>query len=172
MREPILESNRYHILISYFIFKSQFLPRLKISNLLRFWISIDLNILKSFLGEKRGQFLMFSDKRNSFLSLPINSWGRSLCAQNDEFLQKIFDILWKTLWNILILAHNTPQDTFIAFVQSVATRWYFERILKSLSPSINDPILTNYCFYTNNGLDTNFINKILLSLIEWWSLRK
>ena len=59
MWEPILESKRYHILISDFIFKSQFLPRSKISNPLRFWISIDLNILESFLEEKCVQFLIF-----------------------------------------------------------------------------------------------------------------
>ena len=92
MWEPILESKRYHILLSDFIFKSQFLPRSKISNSLRFWISIDLNILESFLGEKCGQFLIFYDKTESFSSTPPQFMREVVMYPIRRVLQKIFDI--------------------------------------------------------------------------------
>ena len=92
MWEPILESKRYHIFKSDFIFKSQFLPRSKISNPLRFWISIDLNNFKSFLGEKCGLFLMFSDKKEFFFHSPsIHEGGRYV--PNLKSFAKYFDIL-------------------------------------------------------------------------------
>ena len=116
-------------------------------------------------------FDVFLIKRNSFSTPPQFMREVVMCPKWWVFAKDFWYFI-KKLFEIYSDWHIThPKIHLLAFVQSL-TRWYFERILKSLSPSINDPILTNYGFYTNNGLDTNFINKILLSLIEWWSLRK
>ena len=117
------ESKRYHILISDFIFKSQFLPRSKISNLLRFWISIDLNILKGFLGEKCGQFLMFSDKKESFFHSPSIHEGGRYVPKMMSFYKRFLIFFMRKLFRISSYWHITHhKKLFVAFVQSVATR--------------------------------------------------
>ena len=134
MWEPIWVQND-HIWLSDYIFKSHFLPRSIISNHLRFLISLDLNILENIWEKNVVSF-------NTFLITGTFLCSPSICEGGCYVSELSFEKIWsfnEKLFEKFSYGHITITSCFIAYsVQSVC--WWFE-ILKSLSPSINDPFI-------------------------------
>lgn len=141
MWEPIIESIKDHVWLSDFIFKSHSLPRSKISNLSRFWISIDLNKFGNVFGREMHPVLIFSDKKGTFFYCSPSICEGGCYVSDLMSLQKKIEVITKTLWKFLILTHNHHKS----FYCLLCTKWRVLMIRKifekSLSPSIDDPFL-------------------------------
>ena len=120
--------------LSDFIFKSHSLPWSKISNPLRFWISIDLNTLKNILGREMWSGLNVSDILNNFRAPPQFMMGGWLCVKKNEFWMILR--YTRNSWKIHLGTHN---HTRIIFQSETIFNDPWQLFVKSCSPSINDP---------------------------------
>ena len=138
----LLSPEKIDHFLSDFIFKSHSLPWSKISNPLRFWISIDLNTLKNILGREMWSGLNVSDILNNFRAPPQFMMGGWLCVEKNEFWMILR--YTRNSWKIHLGTHN---HTWIIFL-SETFWWSMTTFYEILLPLNQWPLLKTNCVLT------------------------